>query len=298
MEKLSNCPLCGSTPIRQIMHTKDYFYTGEEFNLYQCENCEVIFTNPRPEAGSLGKYYNTKNYLSHNTKNNGFTGRIYSLLRKKNIRYKYKLISHLTPKGQILDIGSGTGELLDYFKKEGWTTRGIEPNKKAREFAVKNYNLTIGDENELERQEENSFDVITLWHVLEHIPKANERIEKVKRLLKSNGLLVIALPNPTSFDAIHYGAYWAGYDVPRHLFHFTPQAFVNFSKARGLKIIKTKPLKFDAYYVSYLSEKYKQNHPALLRATIPAWRSNLMANKTGNYSSLIYFLKKETPTGY
>ena len=292
MEEYSTCPICGANQREQVMQTTDYFLTREHFTLEKCQSCGVIFTHPRPNKEALGKYYETKNYLSHNAGNNGITGKIYQFFRRKNIAYKYQLIAAEIPKGKILDIGCGTGELLHYFKGKGWSCTGIEPNGSAREFAKTHYQLSIGEEKDLEKLEEHSFDVITLWHVLEHVPEVNQRMKTIKRLLKKNGLLVIALPNPASYDAQHYAQYWAGYDVPRHLFHFTPEAFKNLSKAHALKIIRVAPLKLDAFYVSYLSEKYKDNNLPLVRATIPGCRSNKKAKKTGNYSSLIYLLKK------
>ncbi len=293
MKKVIVCPICQSKNIHKSFDVKDYFLTQEKFSIWHCKDCDLSFTNPRPEDESLGKYYESQEYYSHDTKNTGVIGRLYKLLRTINIRRKYKIVSEHIGAGKILDIGCGTGELLNYFQKKNWECYGIEPNVPARKFAQAHYRLKVEEEQGLQNMPVESFDIISMWHVLEHVPDINERMERVKQLLKKEGFLIIALPNLSSRDAGFYGTYWAGLDVPRHLSHFSPVAFTNLAKKHDLQIVRTLPLKFDAYYVSLLSERYKKARLPIFPAFINGARSNRIAAKTGNYSSLIYILTKK-----
>jgi 2-polyprenyl-3-methyl-5-hydroxy-6-metoxy-1,4-benzoquinol methylase len=196
--------------------------------------------------------------------------------------------------GNILDIGCGTGEFLNFMNRVGWKTTGIEPAASPREFAKQQYNLNIFDENELDNLPTGGFDVITLWHVLEHVPDLNNRIDQIKRLLTKDGLLVVALPNCESWDAVFYQEHWAAWDVPRHFYHFSKSTFSLLMKNNELDIFSIYPMKFDAFYISLLSEKYKQGKPNFLNAFFNGLRSNFSANQKGNnYSSLIYLIKKQ-----
>jgi len=293
MKKVSTCPVCQSKSISKQSDVKDLFLTQENFSIWHCKDCGLLFTNPRPENESLGKYYESQEYLSHDTKSSGAIGKLYRFLRNINIKRKYKIVSELSPTGKILDIGCGTGELLSYFQKQKWTTIGIEPNKAARNIARTQYHLKVEEEEHLQKLQTADFDIISMWHVLEHVPDINERIKEAKRLLKKDGSLIIALPNTTSWDADFYGEYWAGLDVPRHLYHFSPEAFANLAKQHGFEIVNKLPLKFDAYYVSLLSERYKKTRLTIFRAILNGTRSNRAGAKTGNYSSLIYVLNKK-----
>jgi len=293
MKKAACCPVCQSKNISKSFDTKDYFLTQEEFSIWKCKDCDLSFTNPRPENENLGKYYDSPDYLSHDTKSSGATGKLYTILRNINIKRKYKIVAQHIPVGKIIDIGCGTGELLNYFQKHNWDSLGIEPNASAREFAKKNYHLKIEEEPTIQNLPPSTFDIVSMWHVLEHVPDVNERMKEVKRILRKEGYLIVALPNPTSWDAEYYKDFWAGYDVPRHLYHFSPKAFENLAKQHDLQIINILPLKFDAFYVSLLSEKYKKTPIPLVKAFLTGIRSNKAAAKTGNYSSLIYILNKK-----
>ncbi len=292
MKKATICPICQSKNIHKSFDAKDHFLSQEEFAIGQCEDCGTLFTNPRPEDKNLGKYYDSPDYLSHDTSHSGAIGKLYQTLRQINIKRKYKIVSQYVPAGKILDIGCGTGELLHFFYKKHWDCLGIEPNASARKFAKSHYKIEVEEEKSLKTLPATSFDIISMWHVLEHVPDVNQRIVEIKRILKEEGYLIIALPNPISWDANYYHAYWAGFDVPRHLYHFSPEAFAKLAKAHGLQIVKTLPLKFDAFYVSLLSERYKRSSFPLLNASYNGLRSNWKAKKTGNYSSLIYVLHK------
>jgi SAM-dependent methyltransferase len=206
------------------------------------------------------------------------------------------LITNFKLTGNILDIGCGTGEVLHFFNQKGWQTSGIEPAEKPRLFAQLNYGLMVYPEEHLDLFGAQSFDVITMWHVLEHVSNLNERIEQVKRLLKNDGILIIALPNVNSWDSGYYKEYWAAWDVPRHLYHFTQTSIRLLLSKHNLNLHETVPMKFDSYYVSLLSEKYKSGKTKLFRSTLNGFRSNINAKKnSNNYSSLIFLAKKLNP---
>lgn len=288
--EIDRCPVCSGRALAPYLETKDFFYSQEAFTLSQCDKCSFVFTNPIPSV--LSKYYETPDYLSHNSENKGVLGVIYSLIRKANIKRKYRLLSSYVSNGSLLDIGCGTGELLHFFAKKGWKTSGVEPNTSARKFAIKNYNLNVLDEDGLDILQSEYYDIISMWHVLEHVPDLHGRLSQVDRLLKKGGTLVVALPNLASPDSKKYLKYWSALDVPRHLYHFTQTTFNHLISKHNMKIINAVPMKFDSYYVSLLSEKYLKNPFFFLSAIYNGYLSNLRAKKTNNYSSMIFVIKR------
>ncbi|MFK5854611.1 MAG: class I SAM-dependent methyltransferase [Bacteroidota bacterium] len=290
MKKIEQCPVCSNSNISTYINTKDYFFTQDNFSLTKCLDCDFVFTNPIPT--NLGKYYDTPDYLSHNTDDNGMMGSSYSYLRNINIKRKYNLVKRYNTSGKFLDIGCGTGELLKYFKDNNWVVQGIEPNNSARELAKTKYNINVAEENELDHIQPNSLDVISMWHVLEHVPNLHKRLEQISKLIKKSGTVFIALPNLDSPDSKKYKEYWSALDVPRHLHHFTQQTFEKLISYHGMKLIHAEPMKLDSYYVSMLSEKYKKNSFYLVSAFISGIISNFKAKKKNSYSSMIYVVKK------
>lgn len=287
------CPVCSDPRIKPWMHVSDYFLTGEYFGIMQCSACTHRFTVPQPAPEEIGKYYETKRYLSHTDEAKDLTGRIYRLIRGVNLQNKHSLVCNFKQGGSILDIGCGTGHLLEFFRNRGWKTTGIEPAAQPRQFAREHLKLEVFDEPELTNLPGGSFSVVSMWHVLEHVPNPSQRIQEVYRLTAQDGIAVFALPNPESYDAFFYKQYWAAWDVPRHLHHFSAKSFTQLAVNAGFELIAVEPMKFDAYYVSLLSEQYRFHHKRYLRA---AWRgmlSNLKARRTGNYSSLVYILRKK-----
>lgn len=293
METLNTCPICNSKEFSLFLVCKDNTVSRETFNILECKSCEFKFTNPRPEAIKLGAYYKSEEYVSHSNTKKGFINYVYQIVRKYTLLKKLQLISNYFKTGNILDIGTGTGEFLNVFKNAKWNTIGIEPSPDARKMAIANYGLEIREESEIKKLESESFDVITMWHVLEHVPKLNERIEDLKRLLKPNGILVIAVPNCDSLDAKIYKENWGAYDVPRHLYHFSPKNIEMLFKNHGFEVFKILPMIFDSFYVSMLSEKIKTGKTNLISAFWNGLRSNISAIKTGKtYSSQIYLIRK------
>lgn len=291
-EILKKCPICGSIKLQKAFKTKDYFITQEEFGICACKKCGFHFTNPRPTKMALAPYYKSEDYISHSNSNQGLFGKLYQSIRKYTLGKKYELVSSIRDGENILDIGCATGQFLNEFKKRGWLCTGIEPDPSAREFASKNYDLKVFDEDKLDTLDSHSFDVISMWHVLEHVSDLSKRMEDLQRLIKENGSLFIALPNLDSWDAKHYEKYWAGLDVPRHLYHFKKENVELLFNKFGFKVHRIVPMKFDSYYVSLLSEKYRKNPLYLISAFFKGWYSNWKAKKSPpNHSSLLYILK-------
>jgi 2-polyprenyl-3-methyl-5-hydroxy-6-metoxy-1,4-benzoquinol methylase len=291
-EHLKECPICGSKKQKLSIKTRDYFLSQEEFNICECQKCGFQFTNPRPVKAALAPYYKSEEYISHSNSNQGLIGFLYQRVRNYTLRKKYQLITSYKSGDQILDIGCATGQFLNEFKRRGWSCTGIEPDETARKFAHDKFGLKTYDEDQIANFEDHSFDVISMWHVLEHVANLEDRVKELKRLIKDNGCVFIALPNIDSWDAKHYKEYWAGFDVPRHLYHFRKEDVENLFINLGFKMHQILPMKFDAFYVSLLSEKYKKNSLYLFSAFFKAMYSNFKASKQRpNHSSLLYVLK-------
>ena len=295
-ERLLKCPLCKSGNILNHLLIKDHAVSKKEFTLCRCGDCELQFTNPRPKEEEIGPYYDFKEYYSHEDKVQNFTQWLYQKIRKSSITRKVRLINNLSKSGALLDYGCGTGEFLQEAKRQQWRVSGIEPSEKARAQALAKLPTevfeTINEVSELE-----SYDVVTLFHVLEHIHSLRKTVKKITSHLKSNGYLVVAVPNPESADAKHYGNDWAGYDVPRHLYHFSEKSMILFQAQFGLELVRIEPLTYDSYYVSLLSEGYKNPKAGLIsryfKAIMQGYRSNQKAERPGNYSSNIFIFKKK-----
>ena len=276
-------------PNQTFLTVKDHSVSGEVFELRHDTELDLLVTHPQPSAEALPKYYESDDYISHTDGKRSLFEKAYHFVKDIALKNKLDLIASLQPgKGRLLDIGAGTGDFLNAAKQAGWHTTGIEPSEKARAIAERKGVTFVTDLGQLE---DHSFDVITMWHVLEHVPNLEHQIAELKRLLKPTGTILVAVPNFRSHDAKHYGAFWAAYDVPRHLWHFSKTAIEKLFATQDLKLADVLPMKFDAFYVSLLSEKYKTGKMNFVGAVITGLRSNWKARRTKQYSSHIYVLK-------
>ncbi len=288
-ERLDACPLCNHTTMSNKMVVKDHAISKESFVIVECDKCRFQFTNPRPTASQLSKYYESPDYISHASSAKSIMDLLYRLARQYMLRKKLGWIKSLaSTDSSLLDFGCGTGSFLNVCRNAGWQVKGVEPNAHARATAEKLNIPVFPSLNEMPQDQQ--FSVITLWHVLEHIADLHDTMNQLRQLLKANGHLVLALPNHRAEDANLFGEHWAGYDVPRHLYHFTPDDVKTLARNYHFSIVKTLPLKLDAYYVSLLSAKYQNT--SSIKSLQTAFRSNTKAGSTGNYSSLVYILKK------
>ena len=274
-----------SIPFQKI---KDHSVSKETFELrYHAEN-DLIFTHPQPSAEQLPIYYDSNDYISHTDAQRNVFEIAYQFVKNIALKNKLSLINAYSQKGTLLDIGAGTGDFLKVAKSKGWQITGIEPNDKAKATAVAKGVCFAENTSELSSH---SFDTITMWHVLEHVPDVEKQIAELKRLLKPTGTIFIAVPNFNSFDANYYGNFWAAFDVPRHLWHFSKTAIQKLFAVQDLKLIQIVPMKFDSFYVSLLSEKYKTGKMNYLKAFLIGLKSNHYGKRNGEYSSHIYILK-------
>jgi 2-polyprenyl-3-methyl-5-hydroxy-6-metoxy-1,4-benzoquinol methylase len=288
-----NCPWCDSNKTQINLWVKDLFLTHETFEIHECKNCGLLFTEPRPSQNEIGKYYQSEEYYSHQENKIGFIPKLYETVKSINLKNKYKMATERLTKGNVLDIGCGVGDFLHTMEAKGWKTTGIEPSEDAKTIARQRINATIVSPKEINQLQDESYDLITMWHVLEHIDDIKEEIKQLQRLLRKGGRLLLALPNFKSYDAMYYKEYWAAYDVPRHLNHFCKASINNVFKNSKLKLTKTTKLTWDAYYISYMSEKYQHHSFPLLRGTIRGMLSNINARKNGEWSSMVYIFEKE-----
>lgn len=273
-----------------FLKVKDHSVSGELFELWKDDNLDMLVTHPQPSLDKLPFYYESDDYISHTDGKRSLFEKLYHLIKSIALKNKLKLINSLSPKGSLLDIGAGTGEFLLTCKNNGWNVTGIEPSEKAKSIAQKK---GIGMETSLQELESHSFDVITMWHVLEHVPDLEQQLNELKRLLKPNGTLIVAVPNFNSYDAKVYQSYWAAFDVPIHLWHFSKTAIQKLFAEKNMKLHKVLPMVFDSFYVALLSEKYKNGKMNFIKAFFVGLQSNWYGMRKKEYSSHIYILKND-----
>jgi 2-polyprenyl-3-methyl-5-hydroxy-6-metoxy-1,4-benzoquinol methylase len=292
MIELTKCPSCDSSNIKPYISCVDYTMSEEKFTIVSCETCDFKFTSPRPEDEKLGDYYKSDNYISHTNNKIGLFNKLYHFARKISINIKLRLIKAEASGKKILDIGSGTGEFLKASESLGYTGIGIEPSKIARKKARKNYNLNISKNTSLNQFKTSEFDVITMWHVLEHVTDLNNTIKGLHKIIKKDGKLIIGVPNHNSYDAKFYGKYWAAWDVPIHLWHFTKKSMEEIMKKHDFKLVYTKSMIFDSFYISLLSEEYKNGTKKFIKGLMVGLISNIFGIfTTKGHSSIIYIFK-------
>lgn len=289
------CPVCGSTSIKDVLVVKDHSVSQELFPVGECSSCTLRFTQDVPGPDSISGYYKSEDYISHTNTSRGLINSLYQAVRKRTMEGKSKLVQNATgmQRGNLLDIGSGTGTFVSHMKSRGWNVTGLEPEPGARSVASQTYQVELEGMERFFSLEAGSFDAITLWHVLEHVHDLHGYVRQLKTLLKEKGKLIIAVPNYTSKDASIYEDHWAAYDVPRHLFHFSPKAMEILMARNGLKIEAFKPMWFDSFYISLLSSKYRRGRSNLPGAFWNGLRSNLAAvTNVRKCSSITYIISK------
>jgi len=289
VKQIEKSPITNNS-LNLFLKCKDYTVSRETFSIYIDKESQLLITTPRPAVDDLSRYYDSDEYISHSDSKKSIIDKVYQIVRNYTIKRKVNLINSFnTTNKSLLDIGSGTGDFLMACKQNGWSIDGVEPNKKAnKETRNKTFTDIARDISELSNKQ---FDVITMWHVLEHVPNLNEYISVLKKFLKPDGILVVAVPNHKCHDATYYKEFWAAYDVPRHLWHFSRLSIEKLFLLANMKVSKILPMKFDSFYVSLLSEKYKTGKSNFLKAFFIGLRSNLKARTSKEYSSLIYVIK-------
>jgi 2-polyprenyl-3-methyl-5-hydroxy-6-metoxy-1,4-benzoquinol methylase len=289
----TNCPACNGTQIVEVLVAKDYTVSQQNFSIWHCSVCTLRFTQDVPSQNEIAPYYQSDAYISHSDTKKGFINNLYHWVRKKTLRSKRKLIEEQTKltNGTLLDIGCGTGAFLYEMKLANWDITGLEPDDLARKKAAELYGITPFPSHELFDLPTQCYDAITMWHVLEHVHDLKGYLAQIQKLLRPKGKLFIAVPNYTSYDAQVYQQGWAAYDVPRHLYHFSPQSMQQLCLTFNLKLTTLKPMWFDSFYVVMLSEKYKKG--SIVKAFFTGFISNLktIADKR-KCSSVIYVFEK------
>ncbi|MBC5840525.1 class I SAM-dependent methyltransferase [Flavobacterium sp. F-380] len=271
-----------------FLTVQDHSVSKETFDLYHDTNLDMLVTSPQPSLENLGRYYESEDYISHTDNKRSLFEKAYHFVKGIALKNKLELINReQITKGSILDIGAGTGDFLSVAKNDGWNTTGIEPSERAKSIAIGKGISFVSNTTDLA---DSSFDVITMWHVLEHVPDLDFQIKELKRLLKPTGTLIVAVPNFKSFDAKYYGAFWAAYDVPIHFWHFSKNAIKLLFEKEQMVLKTVLPMKFDSFYVSLLSEKYKNGKMNFVKAFLIGLQSNWKGSSNQEYSSHIYVI--------
>lgn len=295
MENLTKCPICSEMEITELLTCKDYVSSSENFKITSCKNCSLQFTNPRPTENKIGIYYQSDKYISHSgseKKNLGFIYTLYDIVRNFSINRKLNIIKKYNPNGRLLDLGCGMGYFINGVKADkNFEFDAADVSDDAINYVKENFNIDVLNESNLNSIPNETYEIITQWHVLEHVHRIDERMQFLKRVLKSNGTMFIAVPINDSFDAKYYKKFWDGYDVPRHLLHFNRKSFKHLMQKHGFKVVAQKALIFDAPYISMRSEIHSNNKLTMLKGTLIGGISNLSALFTKNYSSIMFIVK-------
>ena len=295
MSDMPGCPVCEGTEYETLFPCRDFLVSGEEFPVVRCRKCGLIKTDTPPPEDKIGSYYQSEDYISHSDTKKGLTDILYHTARNFMLKKKFRLISRISglKTGFLLDIGSGTGYFPAFMAKKGWNVKGIEISDQARNYSVSKFGLEILSPEDEPRLTDSSFDSVTLWHVMEHLNDLSYWLGVINRVLKNDGLCVVALPNASSYDAEWFGKFWAAYDVPRHLWHFSPLTFKSLVEKNGFTIIKMKGMPLDVFYISILSYRHMKLHLPFARGILTGLVLSIknLRNKD-RYSSMVYVLKK------
>lgn len=289
----THCPVCNAAAFSPVFSAVDKTVSGESFLICECSNCTLRFTQDVPTEDEIARYYKAETYISHTNTGKGIVNKLYKQVRSVTLRQKRNLVEQMVAlqQGTLLDVGAGTGAFLAEMQAHSWKVKGIEPGAGARQVALEQFNVLLDPPENISEFLEGHFNAITMWHVLEHVHNLKPMLNRLHELLAPGGALFVAVPNYLSADAKRYGSAWAAYDVPRHLYHFSPHSMRVLLEACGFRVARIEPMKFDSFYVSMLSEQNAGKNLGLLRGFASGLVSNLKAGKE-SYSSLIYVAQK------
>ena len=290
------CPLCKSSAIKKRFACVDEFATGEQFDIFECTACGLAFTQNVPDEKEIDRYYESPAYISHSNTSKGLVNRVYHIVRRIMLQKKARKVEKLTglKNGRLLDYGAGTGYFARLMEKRGWSVTAIEKNGKARELALKEFGFEMQSVEALSTIKDKGLDVVTMWHVMEHIQEPDSMWDELRRILADNGVAIVALPNSISYDAFKYREHWAAYDVPRHLWHFTPDTIAQWGSKHGFTLEKQYTMPFDGFYISMLSEQYKGSRLHTIRGFWNGFKGWMaQCRRSSASSSIIYVFKKK-----
>ena len=254
------CPACDCPDYAAALTVRDRFETlpGQLFYIVRCRNCRLLYLNPRPDEASIAAYYAAAEYdpFISSTERSGFFDKAYRNARRLSVRRKAARVVHDLARGaKTLDVGCATGEFMLELRRRGFLPSGVEPDAGAAKFAVERNRLTVWTGTiEDVPSSAGPFELITFWHVLEHVHRLKRTLAVAHALLSSDGRLAIAVPNPQSKDARAYGAKWVAWDTPRHLYHFEPPVMLKLLEDAGFSAKRAGAVAFDAFYHCLLSE--------------------------------------------
>jgi len=247
-----DCIICNSTINSPYIEVLDRF-SCKSFQIVKCE-CGFKFLSPRPKFSGITYYYENDDYDPHRLENKSIFHTVYGWVQKIALRWKFKHISKFIRSGNLLDIGGGGGRFCSYFKSKGWRVSLQDNSSKARFLAqeadIETYTLL----SEIQSQQ---FDLITMWHSLEHIHAIDALFQNVNRLTSDDGFLVVAVPNINAPERKFLGKDWAPWDAPRHLYHFNYAQLSKLLRKYGWKIEFSMPMIQDTPYNILLSLNIK-----------------------------------------
>jgi len=300
------CPHClEGVQSDQYLNCRDRFDGpgSRQFRLVRCLGCGLIYLSPRPPEEETESFYQADGYDPFITlsKPKSTVEKLYSVSRRFTLRWKAKLVHKLVNKGgSILDLGCSTGEFL-LCLREDYKVEGIEPEARAARFAREHFGLNAHTgtlDTTIAGLEQAPYDLITMWHVLEHIPNPVSAITQLKTLLKPGGSILFALPNIGSADAGFYGEQWVALDTPRHLWHFTPASLDKLMAKCGFKRVQSGMLPLDTFYNCLMSEQLVIKQKGKIQLILTPIRLPLFVTLsiikglfTGKHSGLFYIYR-------
>lgn len=253
------CLVCKKANFETVVNSKDFCVSHEDFKVVRCTNCGFGFTENAPDVSKIGEYYEHTDYVSHTDTKEGLFFNIYHKVRSFMLGQKRAYINKHTAVNNILDIGAGTGYFVNHMQSHGTAITGFEPDNDARAQAKKNFGIELEPSLEGILGRNEVFDAISMWHVLEHVHDLKEYFGHFQQLIKTRGVLAIAVPNYSSFDGRFYKKFWAAYDLPKHLWHFSPDSIKLLAQSNGFDHLQSYAMPFDPFYIALLSEGHKQS---------------------------------------